>query len=311
MSIIAYNTENENYLTAYPVVQILTIHKAYQSVSFEALADRTFGQAPFVLQATSSGGLPIVFSASSTLVSINNDTMSINGAGTVSIIAYNTENENYLTAYPVVQILTIHKAIQDIEFEVLSKKTFGDTPFVLSATSSGGLPIIFSASSTLVSIHNNTVSINGVGIVSIIAHNTGNENYLEASAIQVLTIIKPLDCCLPTKRSATITFAAIPNLTVGQKYILMATSNSSAAISFTSSDVRIATVLGNTLTAVSTGTTVITASQVENAQFTATTTTQFVKVVNISITPHSHRNKKLCYPHFSQSHKGLHYHSNE
>ena len=143
--------------------QILTIHKIYQSVSFEALASKTFGDVPFVLQATSSGGLPIVFSASSNLVSIHNNTLSINGAGTVSINAYNTENENYLTAYPVVQILTIHKAYQSVSFEALASKTFGDVPFVLQATSSGGLPIVFSASSNLVSIHNNTLSINGAG----------------------------------------------------------------------------------------------------------------------------------------------------
>ncbi|MDI9356985.1 MAG: T9SS type A sorting domain-containing protein, partial [Chitinophagaceae bacterium] len=81
------------------------------------------------------------------------------------------------------------------------------------------------------------------------------------------------------KTNPTLTFSAVLNLTVGQKYVMTATSNSAAAISFTSSDVRIATVLGNTLTAVAVGTVTITAGQQANTQFNAASATRVVTII--------------------------------
>ena len=96
----------------------------------------------------------------------------------------------------VTRMLTIYKATQSVSFGALSTKTFGDGPFVLQASSSSGLPIIFLVSNNLVSINNNTVTINGAGMVNITAYQIGNENYLQGFALQTLaiqtTIINPL-----------------------------------------------------------------------------------------------------------------------
>ncbi|MDI9355747.1 MAG: T9SS type A sorting domain-containing protein, partial [Chitinophagaceae bacterium] len=255
--------------------QILTIHRAAHGISFGALNTRTFGNAPFVLQATHSTSLPVVFSASNTLISISRDTALIKGAGTVNITAY---REDDIAFDFITQILTIHRANQSVSFKALSTKTFGNAPFVLQATSSADLPIIFLTSNTLVSIRDNTVSINGVGMVNITAYQVGNENYLQAYEIQTLTIREPND---PRKINPSLTFTAIPTLTIAQKYVLTAISNSHGVITFISSDDKIVTVKGNTITAARTGTAFIIASQEANIEFNSAIAQQTVTVVDI------------------------------
>ena len=256
--------------------QILTISKGNQSIGFGVLQTRTFGNAPFVLSATSSAGLPVLFSASNTLVSINTNTVTIKGAGTVSITDYNVGNDTVAFASQA-QTLTINKASQSISFESLANKTYGDVPFVLSASASAGLSLVYSASNTLISINRNTVTINGAGTVNITASNTGNTNYLGAFATQILTITEANNS---NKINPTLTFTALPNLTIGQKYVLVATSNSPMPIIFSSSNTSIAMVSGNTLTSVGAGTSTITAIQDANAQYNSATAPQ-----NVTISP--------------------------
>ena len=155
---------------------------------------------------------------------------------------------------------------QTITFAPMSIKIFGDVPFVLSATSSMGLPVVFSASHTIISISRDTVRINGIGIVSVTAYNMGNENYQEASVTQMLLINDS------RKRNATITFTIPPFLLLKKSYILTATSHSPMPITWTLSDTNTVSIRGNTLTAKAVGFVTITASQEANAEYNATIT---------------------------------------
>ena len=278
VDITAYSIENDTVAFA-SQTQILSIQKGTQSISFASFTSKTFGNAPFVLMASTSAGLSVLFSASDTLVSINNNTVTIRGAGTVRITATQTGNENYESANAVSQILSIQKGNQSISFASFTSKTFGNAPFVLSATSSAGLSLVYSVSNTLISINSNTVTINGAGTVNITASNTGNTNYLGAFATQIFTITEANN---PNKTNPTLTFTAIPNLTVGQKYVMTATSNSPVTIIFTSSDTNKVSIRGNTATAKAIGNVVITASQEANASFNPATAQQTVTVVAIT-----------------------------
>ena len=262
----------------YTITNIQNGVKQSQTLSFASLSVQTFGQAPFVLSASSSEGLPVLFSASNTLVSINNNTVTIRGAGTVRITATQTGNENYESANAVSQILSIQKGNQSISFASFTSKTFGNAPFVLSATSSAGLSLVYSASNTLISINSNTVTINGAGTVNITTSNTGNNNYGGTSATQTL-LISVRETVDTTKSNPTLTFTAIPNLTVGQKYVMTATSNSPVTIIFTSSDTNKVSIRGNTATAKAIGNVMITASQEANATYNPATAQQTVTVV--------------------------------
>ena len=282
VNIIAYCLENNDYFRAF-TTRILTISKGIQDIEFRVLASKTFGDAPFVVSARSTAGFPILFSASNTIVNIKSNTIIINGAGTVNIIAYCLENNDYFRAFTT-RIFTISKGIQSIEFGVLASKILGDAPFVLSARSTAGLPILFSASNAFITIQNNTVSMNKAGAVHIRAYNEGNEHYLGASATQILFITKPIDT---VTTDANFTFAAIPNMTVGQRYFLITRSQNPIYATFKSSNERIAIINQDILTAIAAGTITITAHQEAFAPYRAATARQTVIVIRpTSIPPH-------------------------
>ena len=282
VNIIAYCLENNDYFRA-STTQILTIHKGIQDIEFRVLASKTLGDVPFVLSARSTAGLPILFSASNTIVNIKSNTIIINGAGAVHMSAYNEGNEHYLGA-SATQILVIHRGIQSIEFRVLASKILGDAPFVLSARSSAHLPVFFSASNAFITIQNNTVSINRAGAVHIRAYNEGNEHYLGASATQILFITKPIDT---VTTDANFTFAAIPNMTVGQRYFLITRSQNPIYATFKSSNERIAIINQDILTAIAAGTITITAHQEAFAPYRAATARQTVIIIRPNpIPPH-------------------------
>ncbi|MDI9355565.1 MAG: hypothetical protein QM536_00875, partial [Chitinophagaceae bacterium] len=163
--------------------------KRHQYITF-TISNKTYGDIPFVLNATSTSALEVSYSVSNTLISLNNNTVSIHGAGTVAITAYQTGNESYLSSPSVTQVLIIYKAGQSISFPELGQKTYGDAPFLLYASATSTLEATYSASNTLISFNNNTVSIHGAGTVAITAYQTGNDNYLSTSETQVLTIDK-------------------------------------------------------------------------------------------------------------------------
>ena len=282
VSITAYSLENDT-IGFTSATQILTIHKVFQSIEFGVLASKTFGDAPFVLSARSSAHLPVFFSASNTLVRILNNVVIINGGGTVNITAYSLENDTVVFA-SATQILTIQKKSQSISFPPLVNRSIEDASFVLRATSSASLPVAFSSSNTIVSVYYNVVRMNEAGTVSITAYNNGNNNYLGSSVTQTLRIVGANDT---TKSNPNLTFTAIPNLSIGQKYVMTATSNSPVTIIFTSSDTNKVSIRGNTATAKAIGNVVITASQEANATYNPATAQQTVTVVATS-TPSIH-----------------------
>ena len=86
--------------------------------------------------------------------------------------------------------LTDFKFEQTITFNTLPSKTFGDSPFVLSASASSGLPLTYTSSDpTVASISGNTVTILKVGSATIKASQAGNDNYNPAAEVQQTLII--------------------------------------------------------------------------------------------------------------------------
>ena len=177
---------NENYNAAISQTTTFFVTDASRSdqvINFPTIADKTFGDAAFTLNATTNSNLTIDYTVVSGPISINGNTVTINGAGTAVIAANQSGNSNYNPAMEVTREFAINRASQSITFSNLEDRTFGDAPFVLSATASSQLPISYEVLSGSVSISNNEVTILGAGLVSIRASQGGNNNYLAASAV--------------------------------------------------------------------------------------------------------------------------------
>jgi endonuclease G len=101
------------YARAVPVDQTFTADKGTQAITFGALGDRTYGDAPFTVSAGGgASGNPVVFAASGMCVSggQNGATITIVAAGACSIAASQEGSDNYGPAPVVTQIFTVSKA---------------------------------------------------------------------------------------------------------------------------------------------------------------------------------------------------------
>ena len=79
---------------------------------------------------------------------------------------------------------------QTINFGSLSNQVYGNTPFTISATATSGLPVSFSILSGPATISGNTITITGVGPVTVQASQVGNSSYQPAPTVyQTLTVL--------------------------------------------------------------------------------------------------------------------------
>jgi hypothetical protein len=246
-----------------------------QTITFGALASKTFGDIAYTLTGTSSSGLPINYTSSNASVAtVSGNIVTIVGGGTTTITAAQVGDATYAAATSVQQTLTINKANQTITFGALATKTFGDETFNLSATSTSTLPISYSSSNTAVAtVSGSTLTIVGAGTATITASQSGNTNYNPATNVQQTLAV--------TKANQTITFGALASKTFGDgAFNLTAAVSSSLVLSYGSSNTAVATVSGNTVTIVGAGTTTITASQAGNANYNPASNVQQTLTVN-------------------------------
>jgi hypothetical protein len=276
VNITASQPGDATFAAAIPVVRAVTINKANQAITFEALTATTFGEGSLELSATSDSGLPIAYSSSNTSVAtVSGNVLSIVGAGTTNITATQGGNAIFNAATPVVRALVVNKADQSISFGPLSAKGINDPPFTLTATTSSGLALTYSSSNASVAtISGSTITIVGEGTTVITATQTGNTNFNAAiPAAQTLVV--------NGKEGQTITFAAVPAKTFGDaNFDLNATASSNLPVNYLSSNTAVATISGTTVTIVGAGSTTITASQSGNEIYNSATSVQQVLTIN-------------------------------
>jgi uncharacterized delta-60 repeat protein len=90
--------------------QTLTIVDNEQSITFTALAGKTFGDPPFALSATASSGLPVSFQILSGPATISGTTVTVTGAGTVTVRASQAGDGDHHPAAPVDRSFAVGKA---------------------------------------------------------------------------------------------------------------------------------------------------------------------------------------------------------
>lgn len=108
--ITASQPGNNAYAAAAPVMRLLTVSKANQTIAFSTIDTRTVGDAPFTLSASASSTLPVQFSTTSDKVTLSGNTVTILKGGSVSITASQEGNTNYNTATSAIQTFCINPA---------------------------------------------------------------------------------------------------------------------------------------------------------------------------------------------------------
>src|SRR5213078_4811663 len=238
--------------------------KANQTITFGALANKTFGDPDFPVSATASSGLPVSFNASGqcTVTSPSPGTVHITGAGSCTITASQAGNAAYNPAPDVPQSFSIAKANQTITFAAIPNKTFGDPDFMVNPTASSGLPVSLSASGncTVTTPAPGTVHITGAGSCTITAAQAGNANFNAATNVSQSFNIGKAD--------QFITLDAIPNQTFGNPdFNVYAAASSGLIVNLVA--IGNCTVSGSTIHPTGAGSCTITASQGGNDNYNA------------------------------------------
>jgi hypothetical protein len=223
----------------------MTIVKAPQTIVFDALAGRTFGDADFPPGATSSSGMPVSYASSNTGVAeIAGDRVRILGAGTAMITASQAGDSNHLEAKSKKQTLVVNKATAAVSLGGVEHSYDGNPKPATAATTPGGLQVKI----TYDGKDKAPVNAGSYTVTAMVR----DANY-EGSAAATMTI---------TKAAQTITFNALTARTFGDKpFDLDATLSGELKPAYESSDPAVAAVSGKGLKITGAGTATITVSQ--------------------------------------------------
>jgi gliding motility-associated-like protein len=254
---IVASLTNSNYTAVNATGNLVIVGGALQTIAFNPLVLKTYGDANFNLNATggnSSNAVTFV-SSNPTVATITGNTVTIVGAGTTNIIASQAGNANYAAATDVQQVLTVDKASATISLSGLAQNFDGTVKAVTATTSPAGL------SGVTVTYDGSTTAPTNAGTYAVVASLT-NSNYTAVNATGNLVITGALQ---------TITFNTLVNRTFGDATFNLSSTggNSGNAVTFVSSNPSVATITGNIVTIVGAGTTNLTASQIGNSNYAA------------------------------------------
>jgi MBG domain (YGX type)/Carboxypeptidase regulatory-like domain/Bacterial Ig-like domain (group 3) len=161
----------------------LTVNQADQTITFNALGDKTFGDADFNVSATASSGLPVSFSAAGNCTVLGS-TVHITGAGSCTITASQLGNGNYNAAPNVDRTFSINQASSTTTITCPPSVTYSggaQTPCTAKVTGAGGLDQALS-----ISYSNNTF----VGTATADASYLGDVNHTGSSDSKNFQITK-------------------------------------------------------------------------------------------------------------------------
>jgi hypothetical protein len=260
---------NGNWNAASQVQQSLTISKGNQTVTFGALANKTFDQGSVTVSASASSALTVTFTSATTSVcTVSGTTVTFVTVGTCTINANQAGDTNWNAASQVQQSFTINKGNQTITFAALSAKRFDQGPLTLSATASSGLTVALTSTTTSVcTVSGTTVTFVTVGTCTINANQAGDTNWNAATQVARSFTI--------SKGNQTITFGTISAKTFDLSPLaISATASSGLTVAFTSATTSICTVSGTTVTFVTVGTCTINANQAGDTNWNAATQVQ-------------------------------------
>jgi gliding motility-associated-like protein len=191
--ITASQAGNNLYYSAIDVTATITVNKADQSIIFNAIAPKTFGDPDFNVPASASSSLNITFTSENTNVAIvTGGQIHIVNAGTAIIKASQPGNQNFNPAPDVSQTLTVNKAAQVITFPPIAPVVYGVASFNAGASSTSGLTVSYSSDNVSVAeIINGKINIRSAGSSNITASQAGDNNFNPAeNKIVNITVTK-------------------------------------------------------------------------------------------------------------------------
>jgi gliding motility-associated-like protein len=243
--ITARQAGNATYAPA-KYIRTLYVGKETQTITFNPLPSKTYGDSDFSPGATASSGLPVDYSSNDQSVArIVDGKIHIVSGGSAIITASQPGDATYFPAPDVQRTLTVNKV--DLTFTADNKTRSYNEPnpgltYQITGFLSGEDQSVLDV---LPTIQTTAIQSSPVDDYPITFTGGSDNNYNYVFVSGTLTV---------TKINQTITFVDVPEkLRVNDSYTLVATSTSGLTVLFASMNTQIATVTGDQLTGVSKG----------------------------------------------------------
>ncbi len=206
-----------------PVIRVLEVTKANQTLTLEDIPDTWIGDGYANVVASIDSGLPITYLVNGP-ATLDGGVLEINDVGTVQVRVSQPGNENYLPADDVIVSFEVFKKGQTITFAEIENTWIGEEFVNLNTSVSSGLMLDYQVSGPA-TLNGNVLEFTGAGNVQVTASQSGNENYLPADDVIVSFEV--------FKKGQTITFAEIPDTSEDDGFVnLDAVSDSGLPITY-------------------------------------------------------------------------------
>ncbi|GEM_PF-2493282 len=260
--------------------------KKPQTITFNQLAGKAFGDADFTIAATASSGLPVSFSTGegSSGCSITDHTVKITGVGICIVYAGQAGNDQYLPALTKAQQFKIAKANQLLKFETANTGSLGAVMNLSATGGASGNPVVFSSDSDICDVVLGDTNFidnkleesyvvrfwGGEGTCTVIASQAGDDLYNDAQVEANITVTKPKK---PKREQTIILGESLKSLDVDVKYgdqvklSAMSTPSSLPVIFATETGSKGCSITGDTLKMTGVGTCILKMDQPGNAEY--------------------------------------------
>ena len=265
-TITANQATTTNYLSG-TITAIFQVNQATPVLTSFSIPDKLFGIAPFAITDPSSNstGAFTYTSSNTSVVTVSGNTITLIGIGSSTITAVQAETSSY-TPGTITTTILVSQGTPTITFSIPTK-TFGNAPFTIAPTSNSTGAFTYTSSNTaVVTIVGNVITIIGEGSSTISAEQASTVNFLSGT-ITASLVVNPATPTITNFSVANKTFLDDPFT------ITDPSSNSTGLITYTSSNTAVATVDGNVVTIVGTGSSTISAEQASIANYTSRTIT--------------------------------------
>ncbi|PTY02109.1 hypothetical protein DB347_24620 [Opitutaceae bacterium EW11] len=230
---------------------VVTVNKADQTITFPAIADKLTTDAPFALNATATSGFTVSFQVLSGPATLTGSTVTVTGAGSVTIRASQAGDLNTNAAPAIDRSFAVNKALASVTLNGLSATYDGSAKQISVTTAPANL-------SVSVSYAGSSTAPTNAGSYTVVA--TIDDATYAGSASGTFTI---------ASADQTITFAQPANASVGTPLSLSATATSGLPVSFTVVSGLGSIVGGNQLVASRSGSITVRATQAGSVNFNA------------------------------------------
>jgi len=214
----ASQSGNSTFAAATPVTQTIVVTAATPAITWATPSAITYGTKLTATQLNATTTVAGKFTYSPAVGALLNA-----GSQTLSASFKPTNATDYTNATASVQ-LTVNQAKPSLAFSAIASKSYGSAPFKVRASSASSGVVTYSVTSGPATISGSTVTLTGVGLVTLLASQAATTNYTSATSSTSFSV---------SAETPKLTFSSIPSKVYGSApFTVKAASASSGVITY-------------------------------------------------------------------------------